>query len=398
MFISIVAPIGTSDLLPASVLDKNPSYPKGFEGAPLISSLVKEYIARGHKVLAITTDIYMDDNKPPFVYNDGLLTYIVVPSRKHTFRFNGNRVGRAVDFYRFERQQITALLNQYKPDVVHAHWTYEFALSALAYNTDSLVTVHDNAWTVFHYVRTLYRFFKYLMARKVFAQGRNFTTVSPYLAESVNKWVSSAIAVIPNPVSVPDLITRPKEKLVIAAIMNGWDERKNCTSALLAFKEIHRRHPEAVLWAMGTAFEPDSEATRFCQEHQIENVVFWGKMRHADVLQNLSASTILLHTALEETFGVVLAEAMSYGIPVVAGNRSGAVPWVVQDGGLLVDVTNVTAIAEAINQLITDSALYARLSRNAVQSIQSGFTLQSIADKYTTIYQKISIKKEEYVK
>ena len=33
---------------------------------------------------------------------------------------------------------------------------------------------------------------------------------------------------------------------------------------------------------------------------------------------------------------MVLVEAMAYGVPVVAGQASGAVPWVTADGGLLV--------------------------------------------------------------
>ena len=159
MHIGIVGPIATNDLLSDTAQRRHTLCPKGRAGAPLISNLIKEYMARGHQVLAITIDPAMKDDDAPYVCIDGLLTYIVAPSRKHTFRFNGWRMGRTADFYRFERKQILSLLRQYKPDVVHAHWTYEFALAALAYTPDALITVHDNAQTILTYIRTLERVF-----------------------------------------------------------------------------------------------------------------------------------------------------------------------------------------------------------------------------------------------
>ena len=97
---------------------------------------------------------------------------------------------------------------------------------------------------------------------------------------------------------------------------------------------------------------------------------------------------MVLHTSLEESFGMVLVEAMSYGVPVVAGKYSGAVPWVVEDGGLLVDVSNLDEIVEASHQLLSDQALYQKISRRALEVVQQRFPIQKIADDYLELYQK----------
>ena len=392
MYIGVLGSIATSDLLSESARQRLGTYPKGREGAPLISNLINEYVARGHRVLALTTDPKLPDDEPPFVYENGLLTYVVVPARKHTFRPNGKRPGRTADFYRFERAQLLTVLRHYKPAVVHAHWTYEFALAALRYSPDALITVHDNARTIFRYVRTLERFFMLLMARYVFRKGRWFTAVSPYMAESVRPWTSSPVAIVPNPVLTPakQAGSVGLDGPVISMVVNGWDDRKNSKRALLAFKGIQQRHPDAVLWAFGTAFEPGAEAAAFCREHQIPNVVLFGPTRHADVLEKVAQSTMLLHASLEESFGMVPAEAMSYGVPVVAGAGSGAVPWVVGEGGLLVDVTDVGAIAAAVDKLLTDPVLYRRLSANASRIVQTRFPIQVVADQYLALYRKCS--------
>lgn len=388
MYIGVLAPIATNDLLPPAERSARP-YPKGRAGAPLVSNLVREYLARGHRVLAITLDDQMADDDPPFVHEGPGLTYVVVPSRSRTFRPNGRRLGRTADFFRFERQQMLAVLRRYRPEVVHAHWTYEFALAGLAYDPQTLVTVHDNALIILQYVRTLNRLFHLLMARYVFRRGRWFTAVSPYMAATVQPWTRAPVAVVPNPVVIParpSLTKAPINQPIISMIVNGWDDRKNSANALLAFQRVQQQHPQAVLWAMGTAFEPDGAAVAFCRQHGVANVVFLGPTPHAAVLDRIAASTLVLHTSLEESFGMVLAEAMAYGVPVVAGQASGAVPWVVADGGLLVDVTSVAAIAAAVHRLLTDAPLYEQLSTRAVAIVAERFPLAKIADQYLALY------------
>lgn len=388
MYISILGSIATDDLLSESARQKLGVYPKGQAGAPLISNLIKEYLVRGHKVLAVTQDDKLADDEPPFVYEDQQLTYVIVPRRKHTFRPNGKRPGRTADFFSFERAQLLAVLRQYKPDVVHAHWTYEYAMAALSYTPDAVITVHDNARIIFNYVRTLNRFFHLLLARYVFQKGRRFTAVSPYMAATVQKWTSAPVAVVPNPVPMPAKQTtssRPKTP-IISMVVNGWDDRKNSKNALLAFKGIQQVHRNAVLWAFGTAFEPGAEAEAFCREHQIPNVVLHGMTPYVDVLKKVSQSSLLLHASLEESFGMVLAEAMSYGVPVVAGKDSGAVAWVVEDGGLLVDVTKVEEMVGAVDTLLSDSTLYEQCSANAIRVVETRFPVEHIAEQFLALY------------
>ncbi len=389
MHIAIAAPIATADLL----VDLDPavrrSFPEGRAEAPLISHLILELLRQGHRALAITTDRNLDDDQPPFVYEQGQLTYVVAPSRQRIFRPNGKRPGRTADFFRVERKHILAILRQYKPEVVHAHWTYEFAMAAMAYDPDALITVHDNARLILKYIPTLERLFMLGMARYVFRKGRRFTAVSPYTAQSVQPWTSARIQVVPNPVMMPNLdeAVRPAHP-VIAMAVNGWALHKNLETALLAFKTIQQQHPDAVLAGYGTAFEPGKQADDFCQKHAITNVQFLGLTPHQAMLQGMAQSDLVLHTSIEESFGMVPAEAMACGVPVVAGQRSGAVPWVVGEGGLLVDVTDAGAIAAAVDRLLTDRPLAQSIARKAQASVADRFNLTQVTAQYMALYEQ----------
>ncbi len=85
---------------------------------------------------------------------------------------------------------------------------------------------------------------------------------------------------------------------------------------------------------------------------------------------------------------MVVLEAMAAAVPVVAGESSGAVPWVVGDGstGALVDVRSPTAIAAAVESLLTDERRWADSSTYVFKTASSRFRLSAVVDAYETIY------------
>ncbi|MFZ9414408.1 MAG: glycosyltransferase family 4 protein, partial [Alphaproteobacteria bacterium] len=69
--------------------------------------------------------------------------------------------------------------------------------------------------------------------------------------------------------------------------------------------------------------------------------------------------------SLHEGYGMAFAEALSFGLPVIAA-RAGAVPAVVPDSaGLLVEPGSVDALQVALHAVLTDSALRQQLQRGA---------------------------------
>lgn len=374
--------------------------PVGYSGAPLVGILIGELLRRGHRVTGITTDSALRIEEEPVRFNGERFQFVVCPARRRAWRPNGRLPGRAVDFFRFERNLLADAIRAAAPDVVHAHWTYEFALAAIAQQAPHLITCHDSPAAVLRFTRSPYRAVRYLMARRAFAKGKAFTAVSEYLAQALAPAIGYMPAVVPNPLSPSlRLLSKPRrsaEGRRVAMICNGWDRLKNPEPALHAFANWRGTEPNGELHVFGDGFGPGQHAHAWTSERGIQDGIhFHGRVAHSALMEQLAGMDLLLHPSLEESFGVVVAEAMALGVPVVAGERSGAVPFVLgatdsrpAEAGILVDVRSVSAISEALARVFDDA--YCWRSRAGIDRAEACFSPTVVGGQYEEIYRSLA--------
>jgi glycosyltransferase involved in cell wall biosynthesis len=94
--------------------------------------------------------------------------------------------------------------------------------------------------------------------------------------------------------------------------------------------------------------------------------VDWRGFQSGEALIELYRSAIAyVDPSLYEGFGLQAAEALACGTPVIASNTT-SLPEVVGDGGILLDPRDISGFAAAIEQLASDHARAADLSRRAL--------------------------------
>ena len=98
----------------------------------------------------------------------------------------------------------------------------------------------------------------------------------------------------------------------------------------------------------------------------------------------------------KEQFGRVLAEAMACETPVI-GSRSGEIPHVIGDAGLLFQEGDVQELAACVRRLLDDPTLYAQLAAKGRQRVLEHYTQERIARQMYEVYEemmeKFSIKR-----
>jgi glycosyltransferase involved in cell wall biosynthesis len=398
LHIALLGPAATPDFAPLG----GPAFqdlPQGYVGAPFMATLAAGLLERGHRVTVISMSSDLPCDEPAGVSRrTGRLELLYVPLRKGAWRCNGWRPGHILDLFRFERRAMGAALAQVRPDVVHAHWPYEFAWSAIDSGLPHVVTCHDSPFRVARLYRGWklggYRRIKAWMAWRALRRATCVSAVSPYLAQEVAPLCRSAAQVVPNPVAQPAATTLPMARTPgtsarVLMVCNGWSALKNPQAGLNAFAQVARALPEVELVLLGHGFSEGGPAQRWCREAGIEGRMrFVGPASHEEVGAWMAGSDLLLHPSLEESFGMVVAEALAAGLPVVCGQGSGAVPWVVGEGGKLVDVTRPDDTAAAMLELLRDPGLRARLGEAGRSGVRARFGVSRVVEAYEELYRR----------
>lgn len=128
------------------------------------------------------------------------------------------------------------------------------------------------------------------------------------------------------------------------------------------------------------------------KELGLENIVsFTGGVSHNDIIHYLDMCDIFimpnrLWNNKVEGFGNSFIEASSRGLPVIAGNDSGAVE-AVSNGqtGLVVDSENIDSIAEGMIKLLRDSSVAKSLGDNGVKFVKENFTDDLMISNYVSL-------------
>jgi glycosyltransferase involved in cell wall biosynthesis len=396
MKVAMVGPIATENV--AHLLGSAAAgAPEGYGGAPILGTLIECLLERGHDVVGITTDVNPHGIGTPVVVRGERIDMVYCPQRRHAFRPRAGALGRAADLFARERQFLCRAIRQSNPDVVHAHWLYEFAWAAQQSGLPCVVTAHDSPRVILRYMPNLYRLVRWFMARVTATRASQLIAVSPYMADELRRISAAPIAVIPNP--LPRAVEQPAgpwcdppatDSTRIVSILNGWDARKNGATALRALAQVRKSVPSATLTLFGSACGIGGEAQSFARANGLaDGVVFRGPVDHARLMRELPGFDLLLHPALEESFGAVVAEAMALEVPVVGGVRSGAVPWVIGDAGALVDVRDATAVAATVVALLRDPARRRALGEEARRSMLARFSGAAVASATEAIYQQL---------
>lgn len=397
MRIALIGPFSGPSL--SAGLSFQTPLPPGYPGAPLMTALAKGLVERGHRVAAISTDYYtpVEELEPFRVFRGSGIDAYYCPQRPRSFRASGGRRGRALDFFAFERACLRQAIEHFKPDLVHAHWAYEFAWAALDTGFPTLVTSHDSPLQVLRFSPDPYRLARYFMARRVLRRCRHLTAVSPDLERDLRSLTSAPIIVVPNPLSGPIVQAEPCtsqafEGRTLVMVLNGWIKLKNGERALRAFGEARRRDPTLKLMCLGADYQPGGPAQQWAQSQGLaEGVQFKGAVPQAELVQHLRGSMALLHPSLLEACSMAIAEAMAVGLPVIAGSRTSGVSWQLDGGnsGVLVDVRDPSSMARAMVQLAADAAHWQALSRAAYARSRALFSADEVVNRYLGLYGEV---------
>jgi len=142
--------------------------------------------------------------------------------------------------------------------------------------------------------------------------------------------------------------------------------RKGVDVLIDAFGRIAAQQDGLRLAIVGDGPERPALEAQVAQAGLRGRVDFVGIVERPDALALIASSRVFCLASRREPFGLVLAEAMALGTPIVA-TRTGGIPEVVREGidALLVDADDSPALAGALTQVLENRDLAGRLAASA---------------------------------
>lgn len=290
-------------------------------------------------------------------------------------------------------------------DVIHTHTPFTIGFVGLRWAQShdiKLVTTYHTLYDKYqHYIPLMpKRYLRYKLAKHTnFYYNAAQHVITP--SDAAKKWlirhsVHSPVTVIPtgvpNPREIDQAAARqklgalPRQKVIL--YVGRVAREKNMGTFFEAMRLVLAADPEVSVWVVGDG-PARAQYLREVREMGIgDRVRFFGFIPREQVDEFYAAADLFVFTSMTETQGLVINEAMTYGLPAVVVKGGGAMA-AVEDGanGMLVG-NDSQAVAAAVLRILEDERLYEILSDGARISARA-LTVGAMAGRVEDVYRSV---------
>jgi 1,2-diacylglycerol 3-alpha-glucosyltransferase len=282
-------------------------------------------------------------------------------------------------FYRMLRT-----FRKYEFDVIHTHtpWLVGFVGMrwAESHNIPVVSTYHTLYDRYAHYMSMLPR--RYIRFRTAKHTNFYYNSVDQIITptEASHRWltrhgVTKPVHVIPTGTPRPHLISRAEARLElgipadqkILLYVGRLAKEKNLENLLEMMSRVSKADSRLRLWLVGDGPYRE-ECLRIAAKKRIgDRVKFAGFVPRAEVDKYYVAADLFTFASVTETQGLVVQEAMQYGLPAVAITGGGASEAITQGVNGMITKNDPELFADQILEVIQDDVLLAKLSDGALK-------------------------------
>jgi glycosyltransferase involved in cell wall biosynthesis len=294
------------------------------------------------------------------------------------------------------------LIRKHRPDLLHAHWVLPQGLIAVfakrLYGIPVVTTAHG--------------------ADTFALQGKVTNRLKQFVVAKSDAWTSNTHATsqafgesasLPKPHVIPMGVnvtffsggdrTRQRRELpqddLLVLFVGRLVEKKGCYDLLHAYSLLSPSlRARTNLWIIGDGDESVSLQKYAVRIGAGAKIRFWGTISNSLLPDFYSAADLLAVPSIEaesgdtEGLGVVLLEAFAAKTCVLA-TRVGGIGEVVQDGltGVLAAPHDPKQLASAMERLLSDDSLRAKLAKNAFAKV-GDYGWEKIAERFEDLYRQ----------
>ncbi len=238
--------------------------------------------------------------------------------------------------------------------------------------------------------------FRKLITRWVVRNASAITTVTQSLKDAMEAHAlcHTNFRIIQNVVDTEVFVFAKSEKSMRKRILHVScfeDKSKNISGILRVFRKIQDFRNDFVLILVGDGLDRE-RLEEYSKELGIlpENIEFKGLLTGNQLVSEYQASSFMILFSFYETFGVVLAESLACGKPVIATQVGGIPEFINSSNGILVTPGDEIELEQAVQKMLNTYQQYseADLRENAIQRFSMEVVGKQFFDLYSEVFSK----------
>jgi len=292
----------------------------------------------------------------------------------------------------FKTSHVKRLLNEFKPDILHAHFASSCGLvAAISGFHPYILSVWGDDILVFPHKSPIHNW----AVKYAIDSADYITATSHMLTESTRQLIGSEkeIDVIPFGVDLRKYRynQRQTRDYIHIGTVRGLTPKYGLEYLIKAVAKLHKEDLNIKLTIVGDGPIRDALEALSNNLGLSQIAAFTGSVSNDQVPVYLHDFDIFVMPSVGqgETFGVAAVEAMATGLPVV-GSRVGGLPEVIDDQktGLLVEPANVSALAEALKTYARSADLRHTHGLAGRKKVENEYDWQQNAGLMNNLYKK----------
>ena len=305
---------------------------------------------------------------------------------------------RAKRMYGGVKKILRELYKDFKFDLIHTHHAFPSGYIGMKiaqkYKKPLVITIHGADF--YEYIFRSKKLLKYI--KKVINFSNRTIVVSNDLKKVGKKELKinpNKFVVIPNGINPREIFKAKKplfkNKKIILSV-SSLIKRKAIDFNLKAISILKKSYPNIEYLIIGEGEEKRNLEKLVKDLNLQENVKFLGQLSHLKVMEYMSICDIFCLPSWNEAFGIVYAEAMANGKPVIGCEEEGCEDFIKNvETGILVKPRSVDSLVEAIDFLLSNPEKAKEMGERARRLVLGNYTLEKITQKLVETYNQIII-------
>lgn len=193
---------------------------------------------------------------------------------------------------------------------------------------------------------------------------------------------------IPNMIDeIPKNTSKLNEKRIIS--VGRFSKEKGFVDLIEVFKKFHERNKEWHLDIVGDGSERNKIVDRIYEYQLTDSITVHGYLNKKEINDLLKKSSLYVMTSYTESFGIVLIEAMSHGVPCIAFTSAEGANDLIENNinGFLISNRNFDDMVTKIEELVNDKNKRLELGKNARVSSEK-YSSDNIKTKWINLLKR----------